>query len=85
MGRNLDFEGKMKKLLKSQMNSDSRQGLDFLPVEGPCTWMNAVCLSLATKAVKGDISAIKYINEICQKEEETQGKGPLSITVKVVE
>ena len=85
MGRNLDFEGKMKKLLKSQMNADHRQGLDFLPMEGPCTWMNAVCLSLVTKAVKGDISAIKYINEICQKEEETQCKGPLSITVKVVE
>ena len=84
MGRNLDFEGKMKKLLKSQMGTEYRQGMDFLPAEGPCTWMDAVCLSLAAKAVKGDISAIKYINEICKKEE-IQDKGPLSITVKVVE
>ncbi len=85
MGKNLDFEGKMKKLLKSQMDIYHRQGLDFLPAEGSCTWMNAVCLSLATKAVKGDISAIKYINEICQMEEEKQDTGPLAITVKVVE
>lgn len=85
MGRNLDFEGKMKKLLKSQMDAESRQGLEFLPAEGGCTWMNAVCLSLANKAVKGDISAIKYINEICRKEDETSQKEPLAITVKVVE
>ncbi len=85
MGKNLDFEGKLKKLLKSQLDAESRAGLDFLPADGKCTWLNAMCLSLATKAVKGDISAIKYINEICQKDSDTDDKGSMSITVKVIE
>ena len=85
MGKNLDFEGKLKKLLKSQIDADSRRGLDFLPAEGRCTWINAMCLSLAAKAVKGDISAIKYINEICQKETADDTKGGMSITVKVID
>lgn len=85
MGKNLDFEGKMKKLLKSQIDAENRGSLEFLPTEGRCTWLNAMCLSLATKAVKGDISAIKYINEICQKDSDADDKGAMSITVKVIE
>lgn len=85
MERKLDFEGKLKKLLKSQIGADSRAELDFLPADGRCTWLNAMCLSLATKAVKGDISAIKYINEICLKESDDDTKGGMSITVKVID
>lgn len=85
MGKKLDFEGKLKKLLKSHMDADNRAGLDFLPSDGRCTWLNAMCLSLATKAVRGDISAIKYINEICLKESDNDTKGGMSITVKVID
>ena len=84
MDKNLDFEGKLKKLLKSQVDSATRNSMDFLPEEGRCTWLNAMCLSLATKAVKGDISAIKYINEICMKDSGGDDDG-MTITVKVVD
>lgn len=85
MEKSLDFERKLKKLLKSPVDGETRAGLDFLPAEGRCTWINAMCLSLATKAVKGDISAIKYINEICLKDSRTQENRPVSITVKVID
>ena len=85
MEKSLDFERKLKKLLKSQIDAESRAGLDFLPPEGRYTWLNAMCLSLATKAVKGDISAIKYINEICLKESGEDEKSGMSITVKVID
>ena len=84
MEKSLDFEGKLKKLLKSQVDSSTRSNLDFLPEDGRCTWLNAMCLSLATKAVKGDISAIKYINEICLKDSGSD-EGGMSITVKVID
>lgn len=85
MEKSLDFERKLKKLLKSPVDSETRAGLDFLPAEGRCTWINAMCLSLATKAVKGDISAIKYINEICLKDSGTDSSAGMSITVRVVD
>ena len=85
MEKSLDFERKLKKLLKSQVSGDTRAGLDFLPAEGRCSWINAICLSLATKAVKGDISAIKYINEICLRDSGTDSSQGMSITVRVVD
>jgi len=84
MEKSLDFERKLKKLLKSQLSDEMKQNLEFVPDDGKCTWMNAMCLSLAGKAAKGDIQAIKYINEICCRTEDTDTR-PLSITVKVVE
>ncbi|MBR5521523.1 MAG: hypothetical protein IKU54_05950 [Oscillospiraceae bacterium] len=84
MDKSLDFERKLKKLLKSPLNDDMKRSLEFVPDEGRCTWMNAMCLSLAGKAAKGDIQAIKYINEICNKEETDTGR-PLAVTVKVIE
>ena len=84
MERSLDFEGKLKKLLKSQVDEHTRESLDFLPEEGKCTWINAMCLSLANKAIKGDISAIKYINEICSKTDDDT-ESITVITIKVIE
>lgn len=84
MERSLDFERKLKKLLKSQVSNEARQSLEFVPDDGRCTWINAMCLSLAGKAAKGDIQAIKYINEICSRTDNDENQ-PLSITVKVVE
>ena len=85
MDRKLDFEYRMKKLMKTAMTEEEKQGLDFVPREGRCTWMNAMCLSLAGKAAKGDINAIKYINEICSRDREDTKDGPVAITVKVIE
>lgn len=85
MEKSLDFERKLKKLLKSPVDSETRANLDFLPAEGRCTWINAMCLSLANKAVKGDISAIKYINEICMKDSTADSSQGMSITVRVVD
>ena len=85
MEKSLDFERKLKKLLKSPVDSETRANLDFLPAEGKCTWINAMCLSLANKAVKGDISAIKYINEICMKDSTADSSQGMSITVRVVD
>ena len=84
MEKSLDFERKLKKLLKSQVSEEMKNSLEFVPEDGRCTWINAMCLSLAGKAAKGDIQAIKYINEICTRGEESRAQ-PLSITVKVVE
>ena len=84
MEKSLDFERKLKKLLKSQVSDEMRQSSEFIPEEGKCTWINAMCLSLAGKAAKGDIQAIKYINEICTRND-TEETRPMSITVKVVE
>ena len=84
MEKSLDFERKLKKLLKSPLTDEMKHSLEFVPDEGRCTWMNAMCLSLAGKAAKGDIQAIKYINEICSRGDDN-GAQPLSITVKVVE
>ena len=66
MNSQLDFEEKVKKLMKSRINREAAATMDFLPEGKKCTWLNAMCLSLANKAVKGDINAIKYINEICK-------------------
>ena len=63
MNSQLDFEEKVKKLMKSRINREAAATMDFLPEGKKCTWINAMCLSLANKAVKGDINAIKYINE----------------------
>ncbi|MBQ8603548.1 MAG: hypothetical protein IJ410_01710 [Oscillospiraceae bacterium] len=84
MEKSLDFERKLKKLLKSPLSDEMKHSLEFVPDEGCCTWINAMCLSLAGKAAKGDIQAIKYINEICSHADDA-GNQPLSITVKVVE
>lgn len=85
MDKKLDFENKLKKMMKSRVDENFAQSLDFLPEGKKSTWMNAICLSLACKAAKGDIQAIKYINEICQKSDEENGKEPFTLTVKVVE
>jgi len=85
MEKSLDFERKLKKLLKSKMDEKSMQELDFTVDDGKCTWMNAMCLSLAHKAAKGDINAIKYVNEICRRSDDEKTDGPVSITVRVVE
>lgn len=84
MEKSLDFERKLKKLLKTPMTLRDKEGLEFVQKEEKCTWINAMCLSLAGKAAKGDISAIKYINEICSKQGENSAE-PVSITVKVIE
>lgn len=84
MEKSLDFERKLKKLLKTPMTEEEKAGLEFVKDSGRCTWINAMCLSLAGKAAKGDIQAIKFINEICTKEADTE-KSPVSITVKVIE
>ena len=84
MEKSLDFERKLKKLLKSQIDGHTRECLDFLPEDGKCTWINAMCLSLANKAIKGDISAIKYINEICSKTDD-DSENITAITIKVIE
>ncbi len=84
MEKSLDFERKLKKLLKTPMSDRDKEGLDFVPKDKKCTWINAMCLSLAGKAAKGDIQAIKFINEIIARNDEIPQDG-LSITVKVVE
>ena len=84
MEKGIDFEKKIKKLLKSQISDEMRQSLEFVPAEGRCTWINAMCLSLAGKAAKGDIQAIKYINEICSRTDSEESQ-PVAITVKVIE
>lgn len=84
MEKSLDFERKLKKLLKTPMKEEEKDGLEFVPAGEKCTWINAMCLSLAGKAAKGDIQAIKYINEICSKQEGEENS-PVSITVKVIE
>ena len=84
MDKKLDFENKLKKLLKTAMTEEEKQGLDFVPKEARCTWINAMCLSLAGKAARGDIQAIKYINEICSREREDDDADTV-ITVRVVE
>ena len=85
MDKKLDFENKLKKMMKSRVNESFAQNLDFLPEGKKCTWMNAICISLACKAAKGDIQAIKYINEICQKNDDEKENEPFTLTVKVVE
>ena len=85
MDKNLDFEEKLKKLLKTAMTEEEKQGLDFVSKDKRCTWINAMCLSLAGKAARGDIQAIKYINEICAKDREDESDKQLAITVRVVE
>ena len=84
MEKGINFEKKIKKLLKSQISDEMRQSLEFVPAEGRCTWINAMCLSLAGKAAKGDIQAIKYINEICSRTDSEESR-PVAITVKVIE
>lgn len=84
MNSQLDFEEKVKKLMKSRINWEAAATMDFLPEGKKCTWLNAMCLSLANKAVKGDINAIKYINEIC-KNSTGNGDEPFTVTVKVIE
>ena len=85
MEKSIDFEQKMKKLMKTAMKPEEKRGLEFVPQDGRCTWMNAMCLSLAGKAAKGDIQAIKYINEICSRTESKEDSRPVAITVKVVD
>ncbi len=84
MEKSLDFERKLKKLLKTPMSETDKEGLEFVPKDTKCTWINAMCLSLAGKAAKGDIQAIKFVNEIIAQNKEND-EGSLSITVKVVE
>lgn len=84
MEKSLDFERKLKKLLKTPMTPQEKEGLEFVSKEEKCTWINAMCLSLAGKAAKGDIQAIKYVNEICSRQED-ESAAPVSITVKVIE
>ncbi len=83
MEKSLDFERKLKKLLKSPMSDEDKQGLEFVPKDKKCTWVNAMCLSLAGKAARGDIQAIKFINEICAKAQDS-GEA-VAITLKVVD
>ena len=85
MDKNLDFEEKMKKLLKTAMTEEEKQGMEFVPKEKRCTWINAMCLSLAGKAARGDIQAIKYINEICAREDRKEDDETVAITVRVIE
>lgn len=85
MKNDLNFEKQIKQLLKSKLDSQYVEDLPFATTDPTLNYMNAVCLSLVGKAVKGDIQAIKYINEICNKEAEVAKDTPLSITIKVVE
>lgn len=84
MNNQLDFEEKVKKLMKSKISRETAATMDFLPEGKNCTWLNAMCLSLANKAVKGDINAIKYINEICKNSAGDKDE-PFTVTVKVIE
>ncbi|MEG1862173.1 MAG: hypothetical protein RR198_01060 [Oscillospiraceae bacterium] len=85
MKENLNFEKQMKKLLKSKLDEKTAQELPFVLPEQSLSWLNAVCFSLASKAVRGDIQAIKYINEICKEGQSKEDETPFSITLKVVE
>lgn len=84
MNKNIDFEKKVKKLLKSPADLSllTENNNDY---QSKQNWLNAICLSLITKAAKGDIQAIKYISEIC-KQPQDQPLAPVpEIVIKVVE
>lgn len=82
MERNQSFEEKMRKLLRSQVDEQTRRQLKYLPEGEKCTWMNAICLSLAGKAASGDLRAIKCISEICAG---ADGHKAETVTVRVVD